>query len=166
MIEQPTTPVERTTSRTLIAVTIAAALLFAGALVFADRGTRDRDDAQRERRATTLDMHAQRIDTLAAEQANRTARAGARKTVQALDVVADGAKQFGLLTNQELEADRALQAAGMNQTPDEEYNAAVARANAIVDLYQATAQDLIEQIERLQPAVATQPFVGPHHSWR
>ena len=143
----------RTTSRTLIASVIAVALLFGGATFFAYDGQRDCDDAQRERRAATLDVRDQRVDTLAAEQANRKARADARETAQALDIVSDSATQFGLLTNQELDADRALQAAGMNQAPVEEYNAAVARSNAIVDLYQAAALDLIDQIKRLQPAV-------------
>ena len=65
-------------------------------------------------------------------------------------MVADGAKQFAVLNDQQLDADRTLQAAGTVPGSVDDYNAAIARSNAILDQYVAAAKDLVDQIEQLE----------------
>ena len=139
--------------RTLIALVGVAALLVVGAVFFAYDGTQSRDSAERDRRAATLAAGRQREQTDAAEADAHHAQTTAEEATRTLEIVNDAARQFGALDDQQLEAARAVQVAGVGLAPDEEYNAAVARSNAIRDLYVAAALDLIEQIQRLEAEV-------------
>ena len=95
----------------------------------------------------------QREQTDAAEADAHHAQTTAEEATRTLEIVNDAARQFGALDDQQLEAARAVQVAGVGLAPDEEYNAAVARSNTIRDLYVAAALDLIEQIQRLEAEV-------------
>jgi uncharacterized protein HemX len=145
----PATPTTRT-SRRLVAAVIATLVLSIGAAVFGFAAGEDRQDAERVRTAASMHVRAQRTATHFAETSLRKTRAASRATAQALDVVADGAKQFAVLNDQQLDADRSLQAAGTVPGSVEDYNAAIARSNAILDQYVAAAKDLVDQIEQLE----------------
>ena len=146
------------TSRRLVVAVIATVVLLIGAAVFAFTAGEARQDAERVRDVASMHVRAQQTATHFAETSLRTTRAASRATAQALDVVADGAKQFAVLNDQQLEADRALQAAGAVPGSDDDYNAAIARSNAILDQYDAAAKDLVDQIKQLEGSA---PSSGP-----
>ncbi len=133
---------------------VVAGVVFVAAAVFMLASISDRDSAHDDVVQGRQELAAQKLALQDAQDQRVAARSAAAATTSAFTQVVALERQLADTMSQGVDADKIAQSLGASETPDVvSYNAAIARANALADQYNAT----IEQIRRLIQAIPKQP---------
>ncbi len=145
--------------RVHVAALAGAVVVLVVAAVFAVQTTMDRGEAERAHRRAVHALQVRRVDTRTAERDLAAAHAEAPAAAVGLTGMLASAQGLVTLADQGLDVARATQAAGATDpiASVDDYNAAVARADAIIDQYNATLDILEQQIATLGNGGATRP---------
>ena len=145
--DEPGRP-RRRMSRWLLAGTVLSIALLGGAVVLATRADADHHRAIEQRARATSQLRTQREETGAAESQLAVTRTQAAKQSSDLVPPLATAQQLGQITDQGTADSRDALHAGEDGSSVDAYNAAIAKANALVDQYNATSKQLETQLSQ------------------
>ncbi len=137
-------------SRVLLAVLLLTTALLIGAAVLWQRAEAERRDAVGRRDAATADLATQRSHTADSDLQLSSAQTRAADVQAADSTPLATAQQATQLVDQGIASAQQMHAAALAGN-DRGYNAAVARANALVDQIDAASAQLSTQIDQMPP---------------
>jgi hypothetical protein len=141
-------------SRVRIVAAGVAALVLAGAIVFAVLATGDHGSAVRERKRAEQLLERQRAETQQTQADLESLVGNVEYFDQAVATPLATGQNLATLEDQGVQVEQAVQSAGLSGSVDD-YNNEIDQANALVAQYNAAIDALNQQMQALPPLPAT-----------